>query len=480
MSKLIAEKINDVFLKVHCEDSVAQELRDKFTFTVPNYQYDPRFKAGVWDGKIRLYNTYTKRIYAGLTKYLDYFCQKSGYEISYAFDTSTKEWSSLESQEFAHKLNLPMKPYEEQLNVLTHGIRNSRVLFVSPTASGKSLMIYMLVMHYRVTTLIIVPTLNLIHQMKDDFKHYGYKGTPHLIYEGQDLNKSAGITISTWQSIYQLKESWFSKFRIVIGDEAHLYKATSLKTIMEKLTNCPYRFGFTGTLDGTETNQMVLEGLFGPVKLVTTTKKLIQAGKLSTLTIKIIVLNHNQENCKRMYYSDWHDELDYLFSYEPRNKFIRNLTLSLEGNTLLLFRYVDKHGKILYNMIKGKTADNRKVFFIHGAVPGEERNEIRAIVEKEKNAIIIASEGTFSTGINIKNLHNIIKSASSRGRILNLQSIGRGLRKGDNKDNCTWFDIADNLTYKGKLNHTLNHLYERIKLYSKEGFDYKIYRVGIK
>ena len=481
MSKIILEKVNDVFVKVHCEKSVSYELREAFTFTVPNFRFNPKFRAGIWDGKIRLFNSYTGRIYGGLLHYLEEFCKQSGYEFECAFDVAAEEWSRLESEKFIKSLKIPLTPYEEQIDTFTYAVRNKRALFVSPTASGKSLMIYLAIIYHKLPTLLIVPTISLVHQMKGDFIDYGVKGKAaiHLIYEGQDINKKSDITISTWQSIYKLDEPWFKKFRVVIGDEAHLYKATSLKAIMEKLVDCPYRFGFTGTLDGTETNQMVLEGLFGPAKVVTTTKELIDAGKLSSLDIKIIVLKHNAINSKMLSGADWHTELEYLFSYEPRNRFIKNLALSLKGNTLLLFQYVDKHGVILYNMIK-KESKTRKVFFIHGGVAGEERNQIRAIVEKENDAIIIASEGTFSTGINIKNLHNGVKAASSKGRIRNLQSIGRGLRLGDNKTGFTWYDIADDLKHNGKNNHTLNHLLERVSLYNKEEFKYKTYVVRLK
>jgi len=479
MNKIIIEKVNDVFLKIHCSDDIGLELRDQFTFAVPNYKWHPKFKAGVWDGMIRLYNIRTGQIYAGLTKQIEKFCEKHGYEYEYFFETGAREWSALEAGKFISGLRLPVVPYEEQVKTLVYGVRNSRALFVSPTASGKSLMIYMLAMFYSVPTLIIVPTITLVHQMKGDFDDYGNKKHIHLIYEGQDIDFQAPITISTWQSIYKLKSTWFSKFRLVIGDEAHLYKAVSLKAIMENLTNTPYRFGFTGTLDGTVTNEMTLEGLFGPVRQVTTTKQLMDKGTLSKLNIKIIVLEHSQENRKKVAKMDWQNELDFLFSYEPRNRFIKNLALSLKGNTLLLFQRIDKHGKILYDMIS-KEALDRKVFFIHGAVDGEERNEVRAIVEKETNAIIIASEGTFSTGINIKNLHNGIKSASSKGRIRNLQSIGRGLRLGSDKSEFNWFDIADDLKYKGNINTTLSHLLERVAIYNKEKFEYKTYKVGLK
>jgi superfamily II DNA or RNA helicase len=164
---------------------------------------------------------------------------------------------------------------------------------------------------------------------------------------------------------------------------------------------------------------------------------------------------------------------------EARNRFITNLALSLEGNTLVLYQYVDKHGKILHEQIN-KKADGRKVFFVSGEVDGDAREDIRRIVETETDSIIVASFGTFSTGINIRNLHNIVFASPSKSRVRNLQSIGRGLRKSDTKDSAVLFDIADDLRYKKHDNYTLKHFAERIKIYSDEKFIFKIYKIEMK
>jgi type I site-specific restriction endonuclease len=175
---------------------------------------------------------------------------------------------------------------------------------------------------------------------------------------------------------------------------------------------------------------------------------------------------------------DYQSEIDYIVRLEARNNFIKNLVLSLEGNTLLLFQFVDKHGRILYDKLEKETKD-RKIFFIHGGVDGEERDKVREIVEKETNAIIVASFGTFSTGINIRNLHNVIFASPSKSRIRNLQSIGRSLRTSETKKEATLFDIADDMSWKSKKNYTLLHFMERIKTYNEEKFNYRIYKVSL-
>jgi superfamily II DNA or RNA helicase len=316
--------------------------------------------------------------------------------------------------------------------------------------------------------------------MYSDFEEYGFNSEKycHKIFSGKDKNTDKPVVITTWQSIYKLRKDWFKKFDVVIGDEAHLFKAKSLTSILEKMEDTEYRFGFTGTLDGTQTHKLVLEGLFGPAQKVISTKELMDSGTLAEFKIKILAMKYHDEIRKIVSKMDYQAEMDFLVSHEGRNKFIKNLALSLEGNTLLLFQYVEKHGKILEEMIREEAGD-RKVFFIHGGVKGEERDDIRGIVEKENDAIIVASYGTFSTGVNIKNLHSIIFASPSKSKIRNLQSIGRGLRKSNTKDSAVLYDIADDLSWKSTSNFTLKHLMERVKIYDEEKFDYKLYSIGL-
>lgn len=481
MDKIQVEKFDEVYIKIKAEPGVMMELSDVFTFTVPGAQFSPAYRSKFWDGKIRLLNVMTGLIYAGLLSYIEDFCEKRKYEIEYLSDFSTEEFSIKEAKEFIAKLKPTMEPRDYQLDAFVHAVRERRALLLSPTASGKSFIIYLLVRYYAKRTLIIVPTTSLVSQLSSDFADYGFKSDAlvHRVYAGQDKGTSKPITITTWQSVYKLPKEFFDSFDVVIGDEAHLFKAKSLTAILTKLSGCRYRFGFTGTLDGTQTNRLVLEGLFGTVRKVVSTAELIEKKHLADFQIKAIVLSYPDEVRKMIARSgDYQSEMDYLVRLEARNKFIRNLSLSLEGNTLLLFQFVEKHGKELFAKIKEEAGD-RKVFYVAGSVDGEEREEIRKIVENESNAIIVASFGTFSTGVNIKNLHNVIFSSPSKSRVRNLQSIGRGLRKSDNKDSATLYDIADDLTWKSKKNFTLLHFMERVKIYNEEKFKYKLYKVTL-
>ncbi len=478
---LLIEKIDDVNVKVHCENDIAQELNEYFTFNVPNAKFSPAFKNKVWDGKIRLFSKATHYIYGGLTPYLEKFAKDREYEIVFGEGFGDTNLSLSEAEEFVSKLNLPFKPYDYQMDTFVHAARKKRALLLSPTASGKSMMIYLLSRFYKTypeKILIVVPTTSLVHQMTSDFISYGCpEKYIHKIFSGQEKLTDAPFVITTWQSIYKLPKSWYSQFHCVIGDEAHNFKASSLKTMMLKMTQCPYRFGFTGTLDGTQTHKLVLEGLFGQVRQVTTTAELIESKHLSQFRIKAITLIYKDE-LKKMYKGiDYQSEIDFINGHTPRNKFITNLVLSLKQNTLVLFKNID-HGKNLFNMIKDKV-DGRNVYYVDGVVDGELREEIRKSVENETGSIIVASLGTFSTGINIKNLHNIIFASPSKSRIKTLQSIGRGLRLSKSKEVATLYDISDDLSWKSKKNYTLLHFIERVKMYDEEKFDYKIYNVDL-
>jgi len=327
--------------------------------------------------------------------------------------------------------------------------------------------------------LIVVPTTSLVEQLYKDFVDYGFESEKfiHRIYSGREKNTDKRITISTWQSLFKEKKQFFETYSAVIGDEAHLFKAKSLTSIMTKLVNAKYRIGTTGTLDGTQTHQLVLEGLFGKVKQITTTKQLIDSDILAFLEIHCIVLRHPISYSEDVLRFDYHRELDYLVSCNERNQFITDMTSSLNGNTLVLFQLVEKHGEVLYTMMKDQLDKN--VVFIHGGVETDVREVIRETAEKINDLVIVASYGTYSTGINIKNLHNIVFASPSKSPIRVLQSIGRGLRKGVDKNEVKLFDISDDLSIGSHSNYTYRHLLERLKIYNDEDFTYKIKKFNL-
>tara|TARA_R100000900_G_scaffold79577_1_gene62573 strand:- start:950 stop:2416 length:1467 start_codon:yes stop_codon:yes gene_type:complete len=487
MSHLIISKKNEVYLHVDSEIHIHYELADQFTFEVPGAQFSPSYKKRYWDGKIRLFNIQTKEIYIGLLDRIVQFCKDHGYTYEfkdnkyYGLPFEVNDGISKEGVKDYVTAISRHKPRDYQIEGVYDALRHNRKLLISPTASGKSLMIYSLVRYYvekQQNILIVVPTTSLVEQMYKDFEDYGWNvgSYCHKVYAGKERETDSQVIITTWQSIYKLPTQYFSRFNVVIGDEAHQFKSKSLISIMTKLANAKYRFGFTGTLDGTQTHKWVLEGLFGPSYKIIKTDELMNKGHLAKLDINVILLKHLPNR-----FDTYEDEVKYIISHDRRNKFIKNLALDLKGNTLILFARVEGHGQPLYELINNSNQiENRQVFFIHGGVDTEDREKVREITEKENNAIIVASYGTFSTGINIKNLHNVIFASPSKSRIRNLQSIGRVLRKGDKKTKATLYDIADDISYKSRKNYTLNHLIERIKIYNEENFNYDIVNIPLK
>ena len=481
---MIISKKNEVYLNIKTEPNYARELSDFFTFEVPGARFMPSYRNKYWDGKIRLFNQMNGEVYVGLLPYIEEFAKRNELEIEYkqgVKDEGEHRTSILGG--FVRRVSpkskgktLQIRDY--QMAAFTHAVRNNRSLSLSPTASGKSLIIYLLSRWYESNrVLILVPTTSLVEQMYSDFLDYGYlEAKMQKIYQGHSREITKEVTISTWQSLYKMPRSFFEQFGCILGDEVHLFKAKSLTNIMNKLHLCKYRHGFTGTLDGTQTHRLVLEGLFGSVNKVTTTKDLMDNKTLAKLKIKCLVLQYPDADCKFMKDQNYQDEVDLIIRDERRNEFIVDLTTHLKGNTLLLFQFVEKHGSVLYDMLKDL---NRKVFYVHGGTDAQTRENIREITEKEKSAIIVASYGTFSTGINIRNLHNVIFSSPSKSRIRVLQSIGRGLRQGTEKSTATLYDIAADFTWKSRQNFTLRHFMERINIYNEEEFNYEIKNLNI-
>ena len=470
-------KVNEVYIRVSCQRDIAQEISDHFTFLVPGHTFVPAYRKKLWDGKIRLFNVMNHLLYYGLLEHLCKFLYLRNYKTKFVDDFKTE--LVILTHEDLPKLPVEIRDY--QLNAINHALTNHRSLLLSPTASGKSLIIYILVRYLKLKTLILVPTTSLVSQMYNDFREYGWDvaNNCHTVFAGRDKGSKLPVVISTWQSIYKMQQKYFEQYELVIGDEAHGFKSKSLTAIMTKCINAKYRIGTTGTLDGTQTHKLVLEGLFGKVHKVTTTKKLIDQKHLSPFTINALVLKHPDSICHNLKGINYQEELEYLISSEARNKYIVNLTIGLERNTLLLFRFVEKHGQLLYDMIKENTND-RKIFFVYGGTDTDTREQIRAIVESERNAVIVASYGVFSVGVNIRNLHNIIFASPSKSRIRNLQSIGRGLRLSDKKEIATLYDIADDLKFKNKKNYTLEHFEERVKTYKEENFPLATYHIQLK
>lgn len=483
-------KFNETYVKVEAELSILRELGEHFTIVIPGGNFS---RNRHWNGTVRLFRVRDRTIYKGLIPYVEAFAREKGYEVTFS-DTSLShhnEISLFEVEQFIKTLKLPVTPHKHQIDGVTHSMRNRRLMLVSPTASGKSLMLYIMIrmllpvaMVAQQRLLLIVPTTNLVEQMYSDFMEYSLANGwhpemyCHRIYSGQEKLTSHPVVISTWQSLANFPPEYFKNFFAVFGDEAHLCTASVLQTIIGNCHNAVYRIGTTGTIQDTKSHRLTLEGLFGLVYRPTTTSKLIEEKKLAEFQVKAVLLRHNPQ----VHFLEYKDELEYLISSEPRNRFIQNLAMSLDNNTLILYNFVEKHGMILKEMIDAVNLDGKKqVYLIYGGTPVEEVQRIRAEMEQRNDVILLASYMKFQIGANIKNLHNIIFASPSKSRIRVLQSIGRELRLHPSKKIAILFDIADELyNHDGKVNFILKHFAERIKIYHEEKLPYKLYKVEMK
>ena len=477
------KQVDSVYIEIECEKGIAKELSSFFTFNVPNSQYNPAFRKKRWDGKIRLFSILTNKIYAGLLSYVLSFAADRGYKVEYESSLS-RDTAPLELPT-VYSGGKVIEPHDYQVDAVKHAISNRRTLLISPTGSGKSLIIYFIMLELLKRTkkkiLIVVPTTGLVTQLNSDFQDYAktkkISEHIHLVYGGQEKNTDCRVIISTWQSLYTQDEKYFEQFDSIIGDESHLFKAKSLVKIMTKLKNCEYRIGTTGTLDGTQVHRLVLEGLFGPVHQVTSTKELIDKEVLAQLNIECLILRYPDSNIQEIKRAKYPDEIEWLVLNDKRNKFITDLATSIPGNVLVLFNFVDKHGIPLYQKIS--KASKKQSYLICGKTEIEQREEIRKIVDKSNNSVLVASYGTCSTGINIKNIHAVIFASPSKSVVRVLQSIGRGLRKSDTKDKVTVYDLGDDLSWGKYRNHALRHMDERTTIYTNEEFTFKKTKINL-
>lgn len=485
MADIIIHPSDAVYDRIICEDAIAEELYHYFSFKEPNADFMirkvPRLRR--WDGYIHLFQRKRHKLYAGLRSRVEKFAEDRNFTVEYSLDQFDKDFSEHEARDFIKSLKLPahIEPRDYQVHAFVKAVRKYRLLTVSPTASGKSFIIYLLTRHLNLPTLIITPTINLVDQMIGHFNEYGYNTEKNVqqIYAGLDKTITKLITISTWQSIYDLPKEYFTAFGCVVVDECHHAQASSIRGIMENATAVNYRYGFTGTLDEIPTHRLVLEGLFGEVHQVVTTRELIEQGHVADLEIKVLILKYPDAVCQVISkMREYNDQMEFIVTNELRRRYLNNLVLSLKGNAIVLFRYVDKHGKVIFSDLK--KASPNPVHYISGETDVDTREQIRAALAGQEDADLVGSYGCVSTGFDSPSLKHVIFGSPYKSKIKVLQSIGRGLRK-YNGQKLIVYDIVDDLSHGTKRNFALDHAVERIKIYSKEfPGKYKIYKIQLK
>jgi superfamily II DNA or RNA helicase len=485
-------KLNESFLKIECEQDVAQELSETFSFLVPGYKFMPMYKLGRWDGFVRLWSLGKRTLPIGLFDKFKEFCSDRNYEYTvleskYGIPGETFGISYSDTEEYIKTLGFdtrekPIEVRDYQIQGVHIWLNNYRAILLASVGSGKSLIMGAFcrcqteVLGNRV--LIVVPTIGLTTQLKGDFIDYfgntGWDGNDqiHCISAGVDKTINKPITISTFQSLTKVSKDWLNAFDCIIADEAQKVVAKSISDIFEKATEVKWKIGCTGTVHDTRCHILNIIGLTGPVAEIAPTAKLIENGQLVPLDIKCIILKYSEDIRRAMKKVDYETEIKYIVISEKRNNFITKLAISCTGVTLVLYRFVELQGLVLYNKIKELT--DRPVHFINGDVTGNDREEIRIAANLSNNDIIVASQGTFAVGINLPSIENIIFAHPTKSKITNLQSIGRGLRLKEGKTSCMLFDIADDFSVGRSVNTTMNHFGERLKMYTNAGFQFKI------
>ncbi len=503
-SDIIITKVNESLARVDCDRTIMYRIADWFKFRAPNYMHHPQYKNKMWDGFIRLLNKRDQTLPVGLVPRL--ITQiNSDTDYSFDIDESFLPPDPIDStffDKFLSKLiltderNATLVPDDNQRKAVMHLINEMRATIISPTSSGKSLIIYLITRYLlglqkAKKVLVIVPTIMLTNQMRGDFNDYGQsdptwkQSSVHVIHKGKEKDNSKQITISTWQSLQKLPPKWFEAFDAVVVDEAHTAKAAVITKIMNACINARYRLGTTGTTDGEEANELTLEGLFGPKVQFITTKEMIDAGRATDVRVECINLDYSLAD-KKFYNNladqgkmSYPDEIKYLVNHNMRNQFLANLARTRKGNTLLLVSRVEEHAIPLHKLISEMCGDDKVVVRIDKDIPADVREAHRKMAETQDNIIFIATYQIFSTGVNIKNLHHIILASPSKSKIRILQSIGRILRKHHSKLIAIVYDISDKLTERKKKNFSYQHFVERLKIYIHQQFKYRISKIDL-
>lgn len=506
---IIISKINETFIKVICsDDGIEQDLQERFSFEIPNRKFHPLVKARRWDGIIRLYNKLQKRMYAGLLLKLLQFASKRKYSIHLdesVQDLIPNETISMELiQECVEKWSPKnekgeeLVPYEYQYEALHYMLNMNRSIGLLATSAGKSLVIALLLRFYLEVEelqdrsfIVVVPSIMLVNQLYDDLATYfpdlDISTLCQKITGKYEKRIHKPIVISTWQSLKNIDELDPS---VIICDEAHTVEAKVLSNILERVPNCKIRHGLTGTLKDAEESILSVEGLLGPAKRIVTSKELIEEGKATNVKVKIVMLDYSLPT-KTMYHDRmnelnknkksngakrYHEEVEFINEIPSRRKFIQNMLQGLKGNSIALFDRVEGYGVPLYEEMKNR---HENTFIISGDVDEGRRDEIKHLLDGINDGIVYATSNIMSTGVSIKNLHNMVFLGSTKSKIRVLQSIGRLMRLHESKDEAYLYDIVDMLDLNDKENMTMKHIESRLSHYITAGFEVEYIRLNL-
>lgn len=474
-------KIDETYCYIDGEPGDIRTIQEDLTFEAPGHKFHPQYKAGNWDGKIRLINGLTHQFYTGLVPEVVSRAVKMGIEVEVDPACRPPEPDPSQIDAFLETLDLDFDPYDFQLGAFRQAVARRRLLIISPTSSGKSLIIFLITKFLNLKTLVVCPTIKLVKQMNKDLGEYGIGESIHTISAGSDKYTDKQYIVSTWQSVQNESSEYFNQYDVIFGDEVHKFDSKKIGGIMEKSTQVSYRIGLTGTLKGSKTHELTLTGLFGPKIETLSYREMIDRGIASEIMIKVLVFNYSKRTNEELPVKhEYRDEDQLIRLHEGRNKFIAALANRLDNNALILFRKIDKHGDILNEYLQEMS---KPTYYIHGTNK-EYEDSIKEIAETTDGINILASAGLFSTGVSINNIQVGIFANAIKSRIDTIQSIGRLLRKDGKENFVTLYDCADNLSrrtskHKRDEGYSMRHLQERLAMYAELGFPYQVIQVQL-
>lgn len=502
MAAINIKHFDENYVQIVAERSQLLEMKESFSFFAAGYQFNPKYKSGYWDGRISLINFKEgNRIRKGLIPSILNFCNQREYQLivddgvldGYGKFNVTSE----QVIQMYGKLNSPYKPHRSQVDTVTHCINNDRSIILAPPNNGKSYAIHGISSFYAkagLRVLVVIDRIQLVNQLCANMETE-YRGNLNFsygnVYNINTPDVKVDVYFTTWQSCYNNQQKWFRQFDVIIGDEVHKFAADSLRKLFDKCGHIKYRHGLTGTLSNdSKINELELTGMFGEPQRVSTTQQDIEDGISSKPVIHAILRKYSPSLIKKIYqkhgvknqYNNlalpFRNEIQFLESDSERNRFICKLDQSLKGNNLIAFRRAD-HGQLIVDKIR-QSQPEKPVMLIHHKVKITEREKFADIIRQSKNSTAVASVGTSSYGLNIKNLNNIICACQIKGSIDVIQLLGRGIRIDDGKNSFNMYDIGDDLTYNGKENVTLNHFKTRLEIYAKEGHEIRLIQYQVK
>tara|TARA_B100000900_G_scaffold412619_1_gene434788 strand:- start:4624 stop:6126 length:1503 start_codon:yes stop_codon:yes gene_type:complete len=486
---------NKQFLRVdEATELELEQLNISLTKRIDSWRFNPLVKRGVWDGYISYFKD-NKWIPSGLWRYVYNVCKE--YKFDLKIDGVTELFDKNISAEWFEKYALELfkgseiTPRDYQIEAAYNILKFRKCLSELATSAGKTLIsfltvAYLLEQEKAKKILFIVPNVSLVVQATEDFNDYNFANRINIkvqqIYSGQKIREGRNVVIGTYQSLVKKGKEYFDQFDAVIIDECHKMKSQSIKTILSKCVNAEYRYGLSGTIPKEGTlDRLTLMAYTGPLISEVNAYFLQQEGYIANCKVKVIEMDYAPESAKNAFTEMAHNkyenkdvfqlEQNYVINSEPRLDFICKVIGKIPRNSLILFHRIE-HGKKIYEKLRQET--NKQVYYVDGGIDKDVREEFKKKMEKGDDVAIVASYGTFSTGISIKKIHNIFFTESFKSEVIIRQSIGRGLRQHHSKSNVLIIDFVDDLCTEEWKNYLMKHSKTRQKIYREQRFEYEV------